>query len=159
MRNRSHGTTSKAARKVFSVPVVAVVTMAGIATGAVVGATYVSQDSTPAGISSTPDAEPSPGRVPNYPVNAVGQSYGQIEIDVLPEFEPDLILATATNGREGYIETAELDAITGANVSSPEEAVAWQLEQDAASPKPTTINVYESDGSTVVGSFLVFGSG
>ncbi len=72
-----------------------------------------------------------------------------------------VVLAEGADGLDAFNAMAEscYNSITGANVSSPEEAVAWQLEQDATSPKPTTINVYESDGSTVVGSFLVFGSG
>jgi len=63
---------------------------------------------------------------------------------------PDLLHVEATNGKTGYVDRHLLDELTGANVSSPEEAVEWQRQQDAAGPSVTYIPVYESDGTTLI---------
>jgi hypothetical protein len=60
-------------------------------------------------------------------VNAQGQTYGVPNVHGLPDLEP----AQATNGKQGYIVTEELLA----------------MDHDGY------INVYESDGTTVVGKF------
>jgi hypothetical protein len=60
-----------------------------------------------------------------------------------------------TNGRVGYVDRHLLDELTKANVSSPEEAVDWQRQQDAAGPGVILIPVYESDGTTVIGEFPI----
>jgi hypothetical protein len=48
----------------------------------------------------------------------------------------------------------ELDEATGASkkFSSPEDALAWQAAQAG---KSTTINVYQSDGRSVIGVFVI----
>lgn len=62
-------------------------------------------------------------------VNAQGQTFG------VPNSHgtPDLVPARATNGAEGYVSDAELMGFEGAG----------------------TINVYESDGVTVIGAFPI----
>lgn len=62
-------------------------------------------------------------------VNAQGQSYGVPNGNGLPDLEA----AQATNGRQGYVFTKEL----------------MTMERD------TYINVYESDGTTVIGKFTI----
>lgn len=58
----------------------------------------------------------------------------------------------ATNGLEGYVYRDELDEATGINMSSPEEALKWQRQTAG-----TTVDlpVYESDGSTLIGEFVI----
>ncbi|WP_062132671.1 hypothetical protein [Demequina aestuarii] len=81
-------------------------------------------------------------------VNENGETYGTDAFDA----RPDLILAWATNGREGYIRRAELDAAHGPMPTSPAHALEMQATPP---PRPDTIPVYESDGITVIGEFSV----
>jgi len=94
---------------------------------------------------------------PSFPTNEHGQSYGSALYVNSPADEPDLIRAAATNGREGYVKKVELDEASGANVANPEEAVAYQKRMDEAAARGETfhVNVYESDGVTVIGEFLI----
>ncbi len=55
----------------------------------------------------------------------------------------------------GNVDRDLLDELTGANVTSPEEATEWQRQQDAARPSVTYIPAYESDGTTVIGEFPI----
>ncbi|MCU1407507.1 MAG: hypothetical protein JWQ43_3810 [Glaciihabitans sp.] len=64
-----------------------------------------------------------------WKVNANGQTYGVANDNGLP----DLSAAQATNGKQGYILNADLFALVGEG----------------------TINVYESDGETVIGQFFI----
>ncbi|MBC7292680.1 MAG: hypothetical protein H5T84_01010 [Thermoleophilia bacterium] len=66
-----------------------------------------------------------------------------------PQDEPDLILAEATNGKVGYVLRTELE---GQEPGSPQEALAQQAAQAG---KNRAIPVYESDGKTVIGVFIV----
>lgn len=111
--------------------------------------------SVPAGVSPVEGGPPAPAVVPEYPTNAAGQTYGQLRDDVAADDAPDLILVRATNGRHGHVLRATLDAVTGADVSSPGEAVAWERQQEAAGPGSVLIPVFESDGVTQVGVFEV----
>jgi len=81
-----------------------------------------------------------------WKVNADGLTYG------LPNSHgtPDLIAAVATNGRQGYIYAAQLQAAQP-QPTSPEQAATMH-------PTPVTIPVYKSDGRTVIGEFVI-GSG
>ncbi len=120
-----------------------------------VGGCSFQAPSIPAGVSPVEGGPPGPAVVPDYPTNAAGQSYGRLRDDVAPDDAPDLIQVRATNGRDGYVLRATLDAITGADVSSPEEAVVWQRQQEATGRGSMFIPVYESDGVTQVGVFEV----
>lgn len=91
-------------------------------------ATYVERTTTPLGI------------------NANGDTYG---VDS-PQGHPDLIAAIATNGQVGYVYATDLEEPMPAN---PEEAVTWNETHGGA----RTIPVYESDGETVVGEFVIGG--
>jgi hypothetical protein len=83
-------------------------------------------------------------------VNANGQSYGVANSHGVP----DLIAAIATNGRQGYIKKSELDAASCSNVTSPAEALKCQ---QAHSGSTTDIPVYNSDGMTIIGQFVIGG--
>lgn len=85
----------------------------------------------------------------NYPINNTGQSYGSAGLDNSPEEEPDLIAATATNGREGYVLKSELDQ----PATSLEDAARASENAD----RGYVIQVFLSDGTTPIGSFQVGG--
>lgn len=90
----------------------------------------------------------------HYAQNARGLTYG-----VLPNSEatgatdvedmPDLVGVVAEDGTTGYAYRDELFGSQSAP-TSPDEALAGDSEN-----KPHYINVYASDGTTVVGRFLV----
>ncbi len=88
--------------------------------------------------------------ITSWKVNASGQTYGVANI----RGAPDLIAAIATNGQQGYIETSQLHTADGSNVNSPAEALEWQRQHAGTS---TDIPVYESDGTTVIGQFVIGG--
>lgn len=76
--------------------------------------------------------------------NANGETYGTL----LAEGQtPDLVAAIATNGKEGYVRQTDLE---GDLPTCPEEAVAMQKNQ-----KDRIIPVYEKDGVTKIGEFIV----
>lgn len=108
--------------------------VAGVATTSLVGAT---------------SAQTSTLSVGSFPTNANGQTYGSSS-GVTYGSQPDLILAVATNGRTGYISRDAMEAVDGSSVSSLSQAAAY-MSQDASH----TIPVYEKDGTTVIGTFVI----
>jgi hypothetical protein len=77
-------------------------------------------------------------------VNANGQSYGvQNQRGI-----PDLIAVMATNHRTGYVYADQLNT---SPPKTPSEAIAQN------NPPPRTLTVYESDGKTPIGKFVVGG--
>lgn len=94
-------------------------------------------------------------------VNSSGQTYG---VSGSIEGEPDLVSAigTAPDGRtiEGYAFASELNGSSPDHPgmpTSPEEAVRWTEEIQQKYPNGWTIPVYESDGTTQIGTFHVGG--
>ncbi|WP_300682177.1 hypothetical protein [Nocardioides sp.] len=81
----------------------------------------------------------------SWGTNAQGQTYG------VPNDRgmPDLIRVQASNGRSGYAFVRDLD---GPEPTSPAQALEWQ-RRDAG--KTRSVTVYESDGTTVVGTLVV----
>lgn len=84
--------------------------------------------------------------------NAEGDTYGVENANGTP----DLIAVIATNGRSGYAHRTDLDEINGTAASktfkSPEEALEWQ---EAQRGKILSVPVYEADGKTVIGEFVI----
>jgi hypothetical protein len=66
--------------------------------------------------------------------------------------EPDLIAVAATNGQDGYVLKSQLDAASGADISTPAQAIAWDKDGAYVSH---TIPVYEENGTTVIGSYTI----
>lgn len=126
-----------------------------VAGSAVVAEAVLNSDDHPANVSTTPEGRPNPASNPTYPVNERGQTYGDPDSSVPFDSLPDLLLVAATNGRSGYIDTAQWKELTGANVSSPEEAIEWQRQMDEATWDRIEIRVYESDGTTEIGKFPI----
>jgi hypothetical protein len=87
-----------------------------------------------------------------WAVNENGDTYG-VENE---QGAPDLVSVFATNGKVGYAYTEELNEANGssAEFTSPAEALAWQ---DARRGKSFSVPVYESDGETVIGEFVIEG--
>lgn len=144
----------RSARLAAAVLVGASLSVGGFYAGTALASGLLAPDPVP-GLASTPGGDPAPAAVPSYGVNADGRTYGADIEASTPDQAPDLVLAVATNGRTGYVDRSTLDAATGAHVSSPEEALAWQREMEAATWATKQIPVYLSDGKTKIGVFEV----
>lgn len=83
--------------------------------------------------------------VTKYEVNKNGQTFGMSDTAYVEDL-PDLISAMGDNGNLGYIYASELFK----SPSSPEEALAYQNKLDNGEYTPRVINVYKSDGKTVI---------
>lgn len=87
-------------------------------------------------------------KAPVYKKNAGGQTYGSALYAPSPELEPDLIQAEDENGTVGYVLKTELD---GPIPKTLEEATELMRK----TPKVRKINLYASDGKTVIGTFKI----
>lgn len=81
-------------------------------------------------------------------VNAKGETFGVTNV----HGDPDLVGVVATNGRLGYAYDADLDRAGGPEPTSPEHALELQEERAG---KSLSAPVYESDGETVIGEFVI----
>ena len=83
--------------------------------------------------------------------NENGEIYGsELFLDEIG-VQPDLILAEGTNGKVGYVRA---DDINDAEITTPEQAAEKKL-----SSKSREIPLYDSDGTTIIGSFSLHPSG
>jgi len=82
-----------------------------------------------------------------YPTNKNGQTYGPNMGELMP-VEPDLISAIGVEGTNGYVKKEDLN---GLQPKTPEEAV--KLNE----AKPREIPLYDVDGETIIGKFIVGG--
>lgn len=83
-------------------------------------------------------------------INKNGEKYGKFPTDkglnqLLESDSLDLIAVVATNGKEGYIKKTDIEVSVP---SSPEDAATYVSED-------YHVNVYKSDGETVIGEFLI----
>ena len=89
-----------------------------------------------------------------YKVNENGQTYGIGDANYIEDL-PDLQLAEGDNGITGYVYTYDL--IYKDMPANPEEAAAMMEARAEAKAngtyEPKVINVYESDGVTVIDTF------
>lgn len=88
---------------------------------------------------------PGPARGADWAVNARGETFGSVADARTPADEPDLIWVMSDEGRYGYVKKRDLD---GPIPTSPKDAV--QLGTQVR-----VIPVYETDGSTRIGSFTI----
>lgn len=88
-------------------------------------------------------------RVTEWGVNAKGETYGVMN----DQGEPDLQLVVTTNGATGYAYTRDLNNAGGPPPTDPAEAAERSRALTVGVPVP----VYESDGETLVGQFIVGG--
>lgn len=80
-------------------------------------------------------------------INASGKTYGVQN----QNGTPDLIAVVIDQGKtQGYVEASELNCASGSDVASPAQALAWDTQN-----RNISIPVYESDGTTVIGTFIL----
>ena len=85
----------------------------------------------------------------SWGVNARGETYGVTN----QQGTPDLIAVVIDQGKtQGYVESSELNCAGGGGVQSPAQALKWDK---VSQNRNVSIPVYESDGTTVVGTFIV----
>lgn len=94
---------------------------------------------------------PAPHVEGNYEVNENGQTYGVCVDSVYIEDAPDLQPVLGDHGIEGYVYTEELRHKGAAK--NPEEAVAQMEAKKNGTYEPVVMNVYESDGVTIIDTF------
>ena len=83
-------------------------------------------------------------------VNARGETFGVQN----QHGTPNLIAVAIDQGQsQGYITASDLNCADGADATSPAQALAWSAQN-----RRIAIPVYESDGTTVIGSFIVGGA-
>ncbi len=82
-----------------------------------------------------------------YPTNENGQTYGP-DMGDLVIVEPDLLSAIGIDGTIGYVNKEDLN---GPRPKTPEEAVKLN------GAKPREIPLYDVDGETIIGKFIVGG--
>jgi hypothetical protein len=90
---------------------------------------------------------PASGPAPGYPRNASGQTFGSAAEAGSPDQMPDLILVSLGQGQRGYVKREDLDP---PDFTNPEDAVEWSRQNEGKPPR--VITVYESDGTTVIGT-------
>ncbi len=85
----------------------------------------------------------------SWGTNANGQTYGVAN----QNGTPNLIAVAINQGRtQGYVKASDLNCASGGDPSSPAQALAWQ-QQNAN--RNITIPAYESDGTTIIGEFVL----
>jgi len=113
--------------------------------GSIVGSAVAAQISTPDNIKDE-------SATTVWETNESGVTYGSALKATSPSDEPALILVVATNGKEGYVYRDDLAVIEGTGFKSPDEALKWQ---NSMAGKIGSVSVYEVDGKTVIGEFVI----
>ncbi|MHB8295889.1 MAG: peptidase M56 family protein [Acidimicrobiales bacterium] len=81
--------------------------------------------------------------------NAHGQTYGVAN----KNGTPDLVAVAIDHGKtQGYVKASEMNCASGRDVASPAQALAWDK---ASAKRNISIPVYKSNGTTVIGTFVV----
>jgi hypothetical protein len=85
----------------------------------------------------------------SWGVNASGQTFGVQN----QQGTPDLLAVVINQGAtHGYVESSELNCAAGGDVQTPAEALTWDK---VSANRSVSIPVYESNGTTVIGTFVV----
>jgi hypothetical protein len=129
-------------RGVF-VGVVLVVLLAACVVGANLAVGSGSGGSSGSGLGQLPTGS----ATTDWLTNANGLSYGSSALATSYADEPDLILAVATNGKTGYCLRTDLE--------KPAKTLEEAALQVAQGGKSRVIPVYEVDGITQIGVFVV----
>ena len=87
----------------------------------------------------------------SWGVNAKGETYGVMN----QQGTPDLIAANQ-GGTSGYIKSSDVNCAAGPKPTSPVQALQWQLAHQNES---LSIPLYQSDGTTVIGTFIIGSTG
>ena len=84
-----------------------------------------------------------------WAINSHGETYGAPN----QNGTPDLIAVTINHGAtQGYVKASNLSCASGGDVTSISQALAWDK---ASANRNVTIPVFESDGTTVIGTFVL----
>lgn len=106
--------------------------------------------------SRTPGGSATFAPVPNWPVNAHGQTYGVQGTSPIP---PTLIRAQGASASgapiTGYVYSKELNT-DQPTPTSPAQALQQQKQLAGKYPDGVKIPLYKSDGSTIIGTFTVY---
>ncbi len=87
------------------------------------------------------------GKTKEFPKNVYDEKYGSsADVSSFKDW-PELVLATGVDNIVGYVRKSDLDENMP---KSPAEALAKQAKQEKR-----VINLYESDGKTVIGKFEI----
>jgi len=87
----------------------------------------------------------------SWGVNAKGETYGVMN----QQGTPDLIAADQGH-ISGYIKASDANCASGPNPTSPAQALEWQKDHQNQS---VSIPLYQSDGTTVIGTFIIGSTG
>ena len=87
----------------------------------------------------------------SWGVNANGETYGVMN----QQGTPDLI-AVDQGGFSGYIKSSDMNCAAGPKPTSPAQALQWQ---SAHQNESVSISIYQSDGTTIVGTFILGSTG
>lgn len=96
--------------------------------------------------------QPVPHTHSEYEVNENGQTYGIGDANYVEDL-PDLMCVIGDNGIKGYAYTE--DFLYKGAAKNPEEAVAQMEAKANGTYVPVVIDVYESDGVTVIDTFTI----
>jgi hypothetical protein len=151
------GARRGAHRLVSAVPI----TVSAVLVTAVVGVMFWAggrdQTRSPAATATVPGRQHASAAQPNhFATNANGETYGS-SANTTPADEPDLISASGKNAAGnivyGYVRKTDLDSASGANVTTPAQAAAYDAWSRTAGP--IRIPLYAVNGTTVIGSFTI----
>jgi hypothetical protein len=87
----------------------------------------------------------------SWGVNAKGETYGVMN----QQGTPDLIAADQ-GGTSGYIKASDMNCASGPKPTSPAQALEWQ---SAHQNQSVSIPLYQSNGTTVIGTFILGSTG
>lgn len=90
---------------------------------------------------------------PYYQTNENGQTYGSSLYATSPDTEPDLIEAIGEDGTFGYVRSVDL------NLPMPKTPKEALEQQRSRAGKNRKINLYDVDGKTVIGEFIIKNDG
>lgn len=137
-------------KKSFKLATIALLLIAGVLTVSIpfVRADEEMAEGVPYTCNEDGTLTPAPHVEGNYEMNENGQTYGVCVDSVYIEDLPDLQPAEGDNGIRGYVYTEDL--LHKGAAKNPEEAVALMESKRNGTYVPKVINVYESDGVTVI---------
>lgn len=81
-----------------------------------------------------------------YERNDSGMTFGSLSDATSLGNEPDLVAVVMPDGSDGYVLRDELDRVTGAHISTLEEAFAWEESLDELD---TTLTAYDREGNVI----------
>lgn len=136
-------------RRIMSTLVVVAVAALGAVGGVAVAGTLQSSQAATVSQSAPPNVEEmnNVSALTKFDVNENGQTIGEYGVGLRsdPTANPDLVLAEGENGVVGYVYTTE---VFGEPAADPKEA------SNVPPLTETIVFLYESDGKTVIGSYV-----